>query len=119
MRAFKRGQQSLRCQQRTQQDSWIQRWVTKLPLTLNITVGEVTANIEVRQCVGGLTECSFILECQESLVQGAIVFDHKIQEGKHQYEVDQVVKYRRMNGKNSFARYKSTPKLKQTGCLLF
>uniref|UniRef100_A0A3Q3XET4 Interleukin-1 beta n=1 Tax=Mola mola TaxID=94237 RepID=A0A3Q3XET4_MOLML len=40
---------------------------------------------------------------QESLVRGSVLIVHKIQEGRHQYEVDQVVKYKRNSGENAFA----------------
>lgn len=39
--------------------------------------------------------------CQESEALGGILIAHKLQEGKHEYKVENVVKYQ----KKAFARY--------------
>lgn len=36
-----------------------------------------------------------------------MLINHQIQEGKHQYEVENVVKYKRASGGKPFARYMS------------
>lgn len=49
----------------------------------------------------------FIFEYQESVVQGSMLIVHKLHEGKHQYEVENVVKYKKTSGEKAFARYSS------------
>lgn len=49
--------------------------------------------------------CLFILHFQGSLVNGGMLIVHKVHEGKHQYEVENVVKHKKASGEKSFARY--------------
>lgn len=47
----------------------------------------------------------FILQSQGSLVNGGMLIAHKVHEGKHQYEVENVVKHKKTSGEKTFARY--------------
>lgn len=51
--------------------------------------------------------CFFIPKCQDSVVNGGVLIEHQIHEGKHQYEVKDVVKYKKGSGGKAFARYDS------------
>ncbi|KAM8762482.1 uncharacterized protein AB9X84_007232 isoform 2-T2 [Acanthopagrus schlegelii] len=44
------------------------------------------------------------MDLKDSLVKGGVLINHQIQEGKHQYEVENVVKYKRASGGKPFAR---------------
>ncbi|XP_059211251.1 uncharacterized protein LOC131989906 [Centropristis striata] len=44
------------------------------------------------------------MELKDSLVKGGVLINHQIHEGKHQYEVENVVKYRKAIGKKAFVR---------------
>ncbi|XP_074475596.1 uncharacterized protein LOC141758272 isoform X1 [Sebastes fasciatus] len=46
-----------------------------------------------------LEVCSFILKRQDSLVKGGVLIVHQIHEGKHQYEVGNVMKYKKASQK--------------------
>lgn len=48
--------------------------------------------------------CSFTSKCQ---VKGGVFIVHHVHEGKHQYAVENVVKYKNTTGEKMFARYKS------------
>lgn len=49
----------------------------------------------------------FVPKFQDSPAKGGVVIDHQIHEGKHQYEVKNVVKYKKPTGVKWFARYVS------------
>ncbi|XP_030271237.1 uncharacterized protein LOC115580750 [Sparus aurata] len=44
------------------------------------------------------------MDLKDSLVKGGVLINHQIHEGKHQYEVENVVKYKRASGGKPFAR---------------
>ncbi|XP_070684721.1 uncharacterized protein [Pempheris klunzingeri] len=44
------------------------------------------------------------MDLKDSLVKGGVLIGHMIQEGKHQYEVENVVKYKKGSGEKSFVR---------------
>lgn len=48
--------------------------------------------------------CLFIPKCQDSSVKGGILIVHQLHEGKHQYEVENVVKYKKVAGEKMFVR---------------
>lgn len=43
--------------------------------------------------------------CQESEALGGILITHKLEEGKHEYKVENVVKYQKTSREKTFARY--------------
>lgn len=47
----------------------------------------------------------FPSERQESVALGGILIVHSLQEGKHEYTVENVVKYQKLRGPRTFARY--------------
>lgn len=47
----------------------------------------------------------FPCERQESVALGGILIVHSLQEGKHEYTVENVVKYQKLRGARTFARY--------------
>lgn len=51
------------------------------------------------------TVFSFLFKRQESKALGGILIAHNLQEGKHEYKVENVVKYEKMSGERTFARY--------------
>ncbi|XP_073320859.1 uncharacterized protein [Pagrus major] len=44
------------------------------------------------------------MDLKDSLVKGGVLINHQIHEGKHQYEVENVVKYKKASGGKPFAR---------------
>lgn len=48
--------------------------------------------------------CLFIPKCQDSPVKGGVLIVHQINDGKHQYVVDNVVKYKNTIGEKMFVR---------------
>lgn len=47
----------------------------------------------------------FPFERQESVALGGILIAHNLEEGKHEYRVENVVKYQKKSGERTFARY--------------
>ncbi|KAF0042991.1 hypothetical protein F2P81_004328 [Scophthalmus maximus] len=48
--------------------------------------------------------CSFVPKCQDSIVKGGVLIVHQTHEGKHQYEVENVLKYKNVTGGKMFVR---------------
>lgn len=46
----------------------------------------------------------FIPKRQDSVVKGSVLIMHQIHNGKHKYEVDNVVKYKNTTGEKMFVR---------------
>lgn len=53
--------------------------------------------------------CLFMVLFQGSLVNGGVLIVHQSCDGKHHYEVENVVKYKKESGKKMFVRYTSDP----------
>lgn len=47
----------------------------------------------------------FVIVLQNSLVSGGVLVVHKLNEGKHHYEVEKVLKCKKELGKKMFVRY--------------
>lgn len=57
------------------------------------------------QCILNVNMFFFPLERQESVALAGILIAHNVQEGKHEYKVENVLKYQKMSGETNFARY--------------
>lgn len=57
------------------------------------------------QCILNVNMFFFPFKRQKSVALGGILIGHNLQEGKHEYKVENVVKYQKKSGERTFARY--------------
>lgn len=81
---------------------------------MDLKVGEKVLKWYVREIQEEMNKCAdwfallrerFIFPQQDSLVTGRVLITHQIHDGKHQYEVENIMKYTKAGGGKKFIRY--------------